>query len=178
VLVRKDFFLDAGGFDEDYFAACEEHDLGWRAWLYGYKVAYVPTAIMYHMESGTFGSRSNADPFKVYLNTRNRLYNTVKNLGGWNLVRGKFISFCFNSYRWCNYLLTGNTAAAGAVCRAYYDFALNVGKMLAKRRVVQKKRRRSDAELYKLGVIATFKESLVEERRLRRLAKDSYYKAL
>ena len=177
VLVRKDFFLDAGGFDEDYFAACEEHDLGWRAWLYGHKVAYVPAAVMYHMESGTFGSRSNADPLKVYLNTRNRLYNMVKNLDGWNLVRGKFISFCFNSYRWCSYLLAGNTAAAGAVCRAYLDFAVNAGKMARKRKVVQHKRKRKDAELYRLGVIATFKESLAEEKRLRRLAGKQFFSA-
>ena len=75
VLVRRDFFLDSGGFDEDYFAACEEHDLGWRAWLYGYKVAYAPAAVMYHREGGTFGNRNNFDPAKVYLNTRNRLFN-------------------------------------------------------------------------------------------------------
>ncbi len=177
LLVRKDFFQDAGGFDEDYFAACEEHDLGWRAWLFGYKVAYVPTAVMYHMESGTFGSRSNADPVKVYLNTRNRLYNMVKNLDAWNLVRGKLIGACFNFYRLFAYLVNGNFRAAGSVCRAYFDFALTFGKMLPKRRVVQNKRRRSDAELYRLGVIATFKESLDEEKRLLLLAKDTYYKA-
>ncbi|MHB8084677.1 MAG: glycosyltransferase family 2 protein [Dehalococcoidia bacterium] len=174
VLVRKDFFLDAGGFDEDYFAACEEHDLGWRAWLYGYKVAYVPTAVMYHMESGTFGNRSNADPFKVYLNTRNRLYNMVKNLDVWNLIRSKFIGACFNFYRLSAYLVNGNLRAAGAVCRAYFDFALNLGKMLPKRRNVQKKRRRSDAELYRLGVMATFKESVAEEKRLHLSATEFY----
>ncbi|MGA2159077.1 MAG: glycosyltransferase family 2 protein [Dehalococcoidia bacterium] len=175
VLVRKDFFLEAGGFDEDYFAACEEHDLGWRAWLYGYKVAYVPAAVMYHMESGTFGSRSNADPTKVFLNTRNRLFNMLKNLDGCNVVRSKFISFGFNFYRLSAYLFNGNFRAAGAICRAYFDFALNVGKMLSKRRAVQRKRRRSDEELYKLGVIATLKESLAEERRLSRLAGKQFF---
>lgn len=177
VLVSKDFFLEAGGFDEDYFAACEEQDLGWRAWLYGYKVAYAPAAVMYHMESGTFGSRSNADPFKVYLNTRNRLYNMLKNLDVWNLVRSKLIGACFNFYRFCAYLVNGNFRSAGAVCRAYFDFALTFSKMLPKRRAVQKKRRRSDAELYKLGVIATFKESLAEERRLSRLAGKQFFSA-
>ncbi len=177
VLVRKDFFLDSGGFDEDYFAACEEHDLGWRAWLYGRKVAYVPAAVIYHRESGTFGSRSNADPTKVYLNTRNRLYNTIKNFDGWNVVRGKFIGACFNFYRLAAYLLNANFPAAAAMCRAYFDFARNAGKMLAKRRIVQSKRRRSDAELYRLGVIATFKESMKEENRLRRLAGRQFFSA-
>jgi len=166
LLVRRDFFLGSGGFDEDYFAACEEHDLSWRAWLYGYRVAYASKAVMYHRESGTFASRSNADPQKVYLNTRNRLFNLIKNLDWWNITRGKLISACFNFYRWCSYLMTGNARAAGAVCRAYFDFALSSGRLLRKRKSVQAGRKRSDAELYRLGVIAGFWESLSEERRL------------
>jgi GT2 family glycosyltransferase len=169
VLVRRDFFLSSGGFDEDYFAACEEHDLGWRAWLYGHKVAYAPAAVMYHRESGTFGSRSNYHPRKVYLNTRNRLYNLVKNLDGGNMWRGMLISLGFNTYRWLRMLFSGNFAAAGAICRGHWDFLRSLGKTLRKRRQVQKRRIRSDAELYRLGVIATLKESIAEERRLSRV---------
>jgi len=166
VLVRRDFFIDAGGFDEDYFAACEEHDLGWRAWLYGHKVAYAPAAIMYHHESGTFGTRSNYDPAKVYLNTRNRLYNLVKNLDGGNMLRGMMISLGFNTYRWMRMLFSGNPAAAWAICRGHRDFIMHLGKTLSKRRQVQKRRIRSDGELYRLGVIASLKESIAEEGRL------------
>ena len=176
VLVRRDFFLDSGGFDEDYFAACEEHDLGWRAWLYGYKVAYAPGAVMYHRESGTFGTRSNYDPTKVYLNTRNRFYNIVKNLQAGNVLRALLIYGAFNLYRSLRMLLAGNFAATGAVCRGHVDFLANLSKTLKKRAIVQKRRKRSDAELYRLGVIATLKESTEEERRLRLLAKDSYYR--
>lgn len=177
VLARKDFFLSTGGFDEDHFAACEEHDLGWKAWLYGYKVAYAPDAIMYHRESGTFGTRSNADARKVFLNTRNRLFNMVKNLEIDNLVRGMFISGCFNLYRWAGYTFSGNFAAAWAVVSAHFSFLKYLAGMLKKRKITQKRRIRSDEELYGLGVIATFKESLEEERLLRLLAKDIYYKA-
>ncbi|MGD0854892.1 MAG: glycosyltransferase family 2 protein [Dehalococcoidia bacterium] len=177
VLVKKDFFLSIGGFDEDHFAACEEHDLGWKAWLYGYKVAYAPDAVMYHRQSGTFGTRSNADTGKVFLNTRNRLFNIVKNLDGGNMWRGMLISLFFNVYRWFGYVFTGNFAAAWALCRAHFSFLKFLGKMLKKRKIVQKTRKRSDAELYRLGVIATFKESMEQERLLRMLAKDGYYKA-
>ena len=176
-LVRRDFFLGSGGFDEDYFAACEEHDLGWRTWLYGYKVAYAPGAVMYHREGGTFGNRDNYDPAKVYLNTRNRLYNIFKNLQSGNVLRALLIYCGFNFYRSLRMLFHGNFSAVGAVCRGYLDFIANLGKTLKKRSVVQNRRKRSDAELYRLGVIATLKESLEEERRLRLLAKDSYYRA-
>jgi GT2 family glycosyltransferase len=178
VLVKKDFFIFIGGFDEDHFAACEEHDLGWKAWLYGHKVAYAPEAVMYHCESGTFGTRSNADAGKVFLNTRNRLFNIVKNLDAGNMLRGMLISCCFNLYRWFGYIFNGHFAAAWAVCRAHFSFLKFLGKMLKKRRIAQNARKRSDAELYRLGVIATFKESMEEERLLRLLARDSYYKAL
>ncbi len=48
--------------------------------------------------------------------------------------------------------------------------------MLGKRQVVQKNLTVSDKELYKLGVIATLKESLFEERRLNRVWKDEFYR--
>jgi len=168
-LIKKDFFLTSGGFDEDYFAACEEHDISWKAWLFGHKVAYAPNAVIYHCESGTFGTRSNADAQKVFLNTRNHFYNIVKNFDAGNAWRAMLIGFCFNIYRWAGYLLYGNLAAAGAVCRAHFSFLRFLGKMLGKRKIVQKARRRSDAELYRLGVIATLKESVTEEMRLHKL---------
>ena len=177
VLVKKQFFMSIGGFDEDHFAACEEHDLGWKAWLYGYKVAYAPDAVMYHMESGTFGSRSNADANKVFLNTRNRLFNIIKNLDAGNVFRALLISACFNFYRGCGYFFTGKFSAVGAVIHGQLNFLKYLGNMLKKRKAVQSMRKRSDAELYSLGVIATFKESMEEERLLRLLAKDVYYKA-
>lgn len=176
VLVKKDFFMSIGGFDEDHFAACEEHDLGWKAWLYDYKVAYAPNAVMYHRESGTFGSRSNADPYKVFLNTRNRLFNIVKNLNTGNVLRAMLISVCFNLYRWAGYLFSGKFAASWAIVRAHFNFLKYLGRMMKKRKTTQAMRKRSDAELYRLGVIATFKESMEEEKRLRDLAGDSYYK--
>lgn len=176
VLVRKDFFESIDGFDEDYFASCEEHDLGWKSWLYGYKVAYVPDAVMYHSESGTFGSRSTFEPTKVYFITRNRLYNIIKNLEAKNVVRALFISCGFNLYRGIRFLCQGNFASIKSILRAHIDFSKNLGKMLEKRRTVQKNRKRSDTELYKLGVIATLMESIKEEMRLNKVWRDEYYR--
>jgi GT2 family glycosyltransferase len=176
VLVRKELFQYVGGFDEDYFASCEEHDLGWKLWLYGYKVLYVPTAVMYHKESGTFRSRSTFESMKVYLITRNRLYNIIKNLEARNVIRALIISLGFNLYRSVRYLAQGNFASVNSIAAAHLDFVKNLRKMLAKRRVVQKNRKLSDIQLYKLGVIATLKESISEERRLNRIWRDEFYK--
>jgi GT2 family glycosyltransferase len=176
VLVKKELFQYIGGFDEDYFASCEEHDLGWKLWLYGYKVLYVPTAVMYHKESGTYGSRSTFESVKVYFITRNRLYNIIKNLEAKNVVRALFVSLGFNLYRSIRYLAQGNFASIKSIAIAHLDFIKNLRKMLAKRRVVQNNRKVSDKQLYKLGVIATLKESISEERRLNRVWRDEFYR--
>lgn len=176
VLVKKDFFQNIGGFDEDYFASCEEHDLGWKSWLYGYKVLYVPTAVMYHKESATFGTKSSFQPTKVYLITRNRLYNLAKNLQARNVMKALFISFAFNLYRSIKYMVQGNFASVNSIAKAYVDFMKNFKKVLAKRKIAQKNRKLSDRELYQLGVIATLRESISEERRLGKVWKGEFYK--
>jgi GT2 family glycosyltransferase len=177
VLVRKSFFEHIGGFDEDYFAACEEHDLGWKSWLFGYKVLYVPTAVMYHKESGTFGRKGSYQPVKIYLSTRNRLYNLIKNFEAKNVVRNLLISLTFDLYRAIRYVGSGNFVLLKPVARAYLDFVLNLRKMLKKRSFVQKNRQVSDSQLYRLGVIARLAECFTEERRLSKVLKDDFYRA-
>lgn len=53
MLIRKDVFLDVGGFDEQFFAFFEDVDLGWRLNLLGYDVWYVPGATALHRHHGT-----------------------------------------------------------------------------------------------------------------------------
>ncbi|MFT5732284.1 MAG: GT2 family glycosyltransferase [Planctomycetota bacterium] len=50
----KEFF-PIGGFDEEFFAYYEDVDLGWRSWVMGHEVRYVPSAICYHHHSSTSG---------------------------------------------------------------------------------------------------------------------------
>ena len=63
-----------GPFDEDFFAYCEDVDLGWRAQLAGYTCIYVPTAVVYHRLSATGGGK-----IASYYTGRNFLYVLVKN---------------------------------------------------------------------------------------------------
>ncbi|MHB9161295.1 MAG: glycosyltransferase family 2 protein [Nitrosotalea sp.] len=48
LLIKKEVFWDLGGFDEKYFVSFEDVDLGWRAWIFGYKVVLVPSSVVYH----------------------------------------------------------------------------------------------------------------------------------
>lgn len=53
MMVRKDFYRRIGGFDEDYFISFEDVELGWKAWILGYRVIMVPTSVVLHYAGST-----------------------------------------------------------------------------------------------------------------------------
>jgi len=53
MIIKRKVFWDLGGFDKKFFASFEDVDLGWRAWIYGYKVVLVPNSIVYHLGGKT-----------------------------------------------------------------------------------------------------------------------------
>ncbi len=54
-LYPRQEFLDAGGFDEDYFSYHEDVDLGFRLRLRGLNCVLVPQAIVHHVGSASTG---------------------------------------------------------------------------------------------------------------------------
>jgi len=46
-------FDEAGGFDPEFFAYYEDVDLGWRMWVLGHAIHYVPSAECWHHHSST-----------------------------------------------------------------------------------------------------------------------------
>ena len=77
-IYRRQVFEEIGYFDEAHFAYLEDIDVGYRAKIYGYKNVYCPSAMVYHVGSGTSGSRYNS--FKVRLAARNNIYLNYKNM--------------------------------------------------------------------------------------------------
>ena len=77
LLIRREVFVEAGGFDEDYFAYYEDVDLGWRLWVLGYRVRFCPEAVVYHRHNGTSGRFDWRK--KVVLFERNAMFSLVKN---------------------------------------------------------------------------------------------------
>ena len=99
-IYRRAVFDEIGLFDELHFAYLEDIDVGWRAKLYGYDNVYCPDAAVYHVGSGTSGSRYNS--FKVRLAARNCIYLNYKNMPGWQillnapfLLAGSFVKYLF-----------------------------------------------------------------------------------
>lgn len=77
-IYRRKIFEKIGLFDEEHFAYLEDTDVGYRARIYGFENWYVPGAIVYHVGSGTTGSRYNH--FKTRYSSRNNIYLIYKNM--------------------------------------------------------------------------------------------------
>jgi hypothetical protein len=75
--VRRELFLEVGGFDSSYFAFFEDVDLGWRLNLLGHDVWYTPAASVRHQHHGT-ASRFTDYQVKLLLE-RNALFTIFKN---------------------------------------------------------------------------------------------------
>lgn len=83
-IYRRSILKKIGLFDERHFAYLEDLDLGYRAKTYGYKNWFLPRARVYHVGSGTTGSRYNE--FKVRYSARNNVYLIYKNMPWWQIV--------------------------------------------------------------------------------------------
>ena len=77
-IYRKSVFDKIGLFDEEHFAYLEDSDIGYRARIYGYENWYAPRAVVFHVGSGTSGSRYNQ--FKTRYSSRNNVYLIYKNM--------------------------------------------------------------------------------------------------
>ena len=99
-IYRREVFEEIGYFDEMHFAYLEDIDVGYRAKIAGYYNLYCPSAKVYHVGSGTSGSKYNS--FKVKLAARNNVYLNYKNMPCLQLIinaipiaAGIFVKYSF-----------------------------------------------------------------------------------
>lgn len=76
-LYRRTMIEQIGFLDEDFFLIQEDTDLNFRAQLAGWKVAYVPTAVVYHKVRSSIGHMSD---MAVYYALRNSEFVRIKNI--------------------------------------------------------------------------------------------------
>ncbi|HWM64130.1 MAG TPA: glycosyltransferase family 2 protein [Solirubrobacterales bacterium] len=78
-LLRRELFDRLGGYDESYFAFCEDVDLNVRARIGGWGFELVPEAVVWHVGNATWQSGfSNPGADNARLVARNRLATQVK----------------------------------------------------------------------------------------------------
>jgi hypothetical protein len=140
--VERDRFLAAGGFDGAYFAYFEDVDLGWRLWVLGERVLYVPAALAYHRHRG-----SGMDPARWrFLLERNALATLYKNYDEANLAVVLPAARALLTAR--GRLVHGTDAEPYAA--AERDFDATLATWQAARADIQARRRRPDDEILPL----------------------------
>ena len=146
LMVRREAYLAAEGFDPYYFMYHEDVDLCWRLRLLGYSVMYVTDSIVYHALGGG-ANRAWEDPRIVRLCQKNRLANMIKNLGPVGLCWGAVVSCLYDAFRIARFFLLRRWDLLGSLIGGYVDTIRNVGVLLRKRAVVQSRRKVSDKEI-------------------------------
>jgi len=160
MLVKRNPFLEVGGFDDDFFAYFEDVDLCWRFWLSGYKVVYCPKSIIYHKHGASFGKKSF---FKSFLGVRNRVTTILKNYELNNAFKGFVISLLYDTFRvFFTLSKRKDPVLAKAIFKGYVAVLLDLKRIFVKRRHIQRNRILSDKDLLDFQVIATLPESLKE----------------
>jgi GT2 family glycosyltransferase len=157
-LYRKAMLDEIGFFDEDFFAYCEDTDLGLRGRLAGWGALLATNAVVRHKYSQTGGAIS---PFKLRLVERNHYWVAVKNFPapwlwllpvttlwrlGWQvqaLLAGRWQSGAGG-------VSPGFAALAGAMLAGMCQALLGLPRMLAKRGAPGRGQRVVSAELGRL----------------------------
>ena len=136
MLLRCKALRDIGLFDERYFMYVEDVDLSLRAWIAGYRVLDVPSAVVYHR---MIGSASNSRQ-RMFWGYRNQLTTLLK------LYQPQTLRLLAGpiSRRW---FTTRNRSALEGTLAA---LSMLPGTM-TRRRKVQRRRRVSDSQFLELG---------------------------
>lgn len=161
-MYRREDFLRAGGFDEDYFSYFEDVDLGFRLRLNGAKCLYVPEAVVHHVGSASTGKRSD---FSVYHGYRNMIWTFVKNMPS------PYIWIFLPMHIWAVlfFLFYLTFRGQGSVIwKAIVDAMRGLPKVLEKRKTIQKNMKVKPNEILRVmstGIFEPLTEFLQRNKR-------------
>jgi len=141
---RRDVFLEMGGFDEDFFSYWEDIDLGFRFNLRGHRCLFLPDSRVRHVTAASVGRESN---FAMYHTQRNIEWVYIKNMPSLLFWLCLPLRVCADGLFFLLYLTRGK----GAIfLKAKMHAVKELRKMAAKRRQIQKGRRATTGEIWRL----------------------------
>lgn len=143
-LYRRDAFLEANGFDDDFFCYVEDVDLGFRLRLLGYRCLYVPYSVVRHVGSATTGSQHS--DFAVYHGHRNLVWTYVKNMPGLLFWLFLPLHLALNFVTCIYFLWMGQ---GRTIFRSKRDALKGLAEMWRKRRSIQSCRRASVIDIWR-----------------------------
>jgi len=157
-LLKMEALNEVGLFDEDFFAYCEDTDLGLRLRSAGWDIVVAPDAYVHHHYSMTGGKFSLQ---KIYWVERNHLWVAIKNFPWFLLTILPLITAWRYMVQGYSVLKTGGElnrftennslpAIASTYLEAYVDMLTKLPAMLLKRWRFRKKHRLSNIDMFHL----------------------------
>jgi len=134
-MIRRDVFLEAGGFDKNFVSYFEDVDLGFRIRLLGYRCLYVASAVVAHVGSGATHRYSD---YAIYHGNRNLVWSYVKNMPGrlfWIYLPQHLLA---NSAALIWFTIKGKGAV---IFRAKMDALKDLPRVLTQRKTIQQNRK-------------------------------------
>lgn len=172
MISRREPMMALGAFDDDFFAYLEDVDFGWRTWISGQRAIFEPRALVRHAASTT--SNRLGDFERGVLFERNALQTAIKNYEDL-AASGASVLFAY-LHRLHHYATTRNPRAdeltrtfgtpskkkrwsrtplasiddplTAMQFRAFDWIVKNDARLARKRADVQKRRKRSDREIF------------------------------
>jgi len=162
MMVRKDSFWDLGGFDKRFFASFEDVDMGWRAWIWGYKIVLVPNSIVYHKGGQTVKQHLSEIRFHGVKNSLIiRLTNFETGLATTSIFKTLGVILFRKSFGLSlveDHEEIFPLPSVKIILRGVMWVAKNFGYVLAKRKNVNSRRKRTTKDLLNLGLITKLKK--------------------
>ncbi len=131
-VIRKELYVEMGGFDNDFFAHHEEIDLCWRLRNAGYRIAVIPESVVYHLGGGTLEYDNKR---KIYLNFRNNLFTLFKNESFFSLLWKLPSRLVMDGIAGLNFMFQLKFNGVLAILLAHFSFYKNIFKLINKRRI-------------------------------------------
>ncbi|UCD15131.1 MAG: glycosyltransferase family 2 protein [Candidatus Omnitrophota bacterium] len=166
IFIRREVFDEIGGFDPKLFLYCEDRDLCWRCWLYGYKVVAVDSAVFRHDSFCAVDGegRLNTNIRKRFMGEAFTIRLLLKNYSFLALLGIFPIYMAINCMEMLLFLFKGRLDVVfGAYIRAYGWNLGNLLETLRLRRKIQSERKTSDISLLKKMYLGSGKLKLFGE---------------
>jgi GT2 family glycosyltransferase len=162
-IVRRKVFVEAGGFDPDYFIYDDDTDLSLRVRLLGYRVLLVPSALVIHRGGVLRGLNSKT----LYHSSKNRVRTALKNYElrnvWWRFSVLSFFTFVVS----VGFAVLGKRDEAKATFRGLLNPVKDFRKIWRKRLLFQSKRRVRDHELVSKGFVRNDFRSTLNDFRIK-----------
>lgn len=168
MMLKRDLFIQVGGFDDRFFMFMEEVDLTWRIRLLGYGVITNQDAIVFHYGGGSItGGVKKPNVYstsikRVYLRERNTLCMLIKNLGLFSLLKTIPIYFSLNILEILFFLILFKPKVCGIYLRSIWWNIVNLNDTLRRRKNIQRTRIISDNKIKRYFENKIVKFSLIK----------------